>query len=643
MLAYYETSSPTYLLVDAHRTGISAILAQGQSPETARMVTCASRATTTVERNYPQLDLEALAIDFALRRFRHYVVGDPKVVTVVTDHKPLVSIFRNTRRGSVRTDRIKLRHQDVNYTVVYQKGGSNRADFMSRHGTALEKVPQEWREEARELEKTVWFLNLSPYSEAVSLPNIIKETHKDKTLSKLVGHIRKGYVPKRDRAELKAFTNVWESLTISDSGLVLKGEKIVLPEVLWQIAVDKAHQGGHPGITRMKSRIRNHFWIPGLNDLVEEKVKGCKTCQLYTPKTTKEPIAPQRTNDSCWQEVSVDLFGPLPDKRHVLVVQDTLSRFPAASIVQTTAARPVLKALDGIYTTYGHPERHRTDNGPPFNSQEFARYSGSKGIEHVESYPYHPQGNPCETFMKPLGKALKAAYYNRDSAQLALDELLMAYRSTPHPATKSTPGDLLFRHGYRSDFPKTAGNAEEVQVAGEHDKRQKQDRKAKVNSSSKRIPMKVKAGDKVLLKAYPKGSKFQPVFSEEVYEVVQIEEKGVIVKDSKGGQKRRHKDDIKPHHEVEDQDRGEEECNESETVAEREVVEEIYEIGENEIEGEEPLNTQPHPDENPAQGDEDEPVPGNRETTQRPQRNRQAPTRLKDYVGHCLRRVLGGE
>ena len=212
----------------------------------------------------------------------------------------------------------------------------------------------------------------------------------------------------------------------------------------------------------------------------------------------------------------MDLFGSIPDKRHVLVVQDTLSRFPAASIVQTTAAKPVLKALDDIYTAYGHPERHRTDNGPPFNSHEFAQYSASKGIEHVESYPYHPQGNPCETFMKPLGKALKAAYFNRDSAQKALDELLMAYRSTPHPATKATPGDLLFRHGYRADFPKSAENVDGVETAGAQDKRQKQERKEKVNASKKRVSMKVRVGDKVLLKAYPKGKKFQPAFSEEV-------------------------------------------------------------------------------------------------------------------------------
>ena len=128
-------------------------------------------------------DLEALAIDFGLRRFRQYLVGGPQSV-VVTDHKPLVSIFRNTRQGSIRTDRIKLRHQDVNYVVTYHPGRHNRADFLSRHATCWEDIPEEWKEETQELEKTVWFLNLSPYSEAVSIPSIVKETATDKTLNK---------------------------------------------------------------------------------------------------------------------------------------------------------------------------------------------------------------------------------------------------------------------------------------------------------------------------------------------------------------------------------------------------------------------------------------------------------------------------
>ena len=122
----------------------------------------------------------------------------------------------------------------------------------------------------------------------------------------------------------------------------------------------------------MKARVRSHFWIPGLNALVKKKVSTCEVCQLFTLKTTKEPVAPQHTSGVGWEEVNIDLFGPMPDKRHVLVVQDAMSRFPAAKIVPNTSAPPVVKALDEVYTSYGHPRRHRTDNGPPFSSAEFS-------------------------------------------------------------------------------------------------------------------------------------------------------------------------------------------------------------------------------------------------------------------------------
>ena len=201
------------------------------------MVSCVSRATTPVERRYNQLDLEALAIDFGLRRFRQYLVGGPQS-TVVTDHKPLVSIFKDIRRGSVRTDRIKLRHQDINYTVVYQPGRTNRADFLSRHATSWKSVPAAWKEETKELEKTVWFLNFSPYSEAVSLPKIIQETKKDKTLQQLVVYCKKGYIPKDAGDKWKQFRHSLDEITMSDSGFLMKGEKIILPQSLWALVID---------------------------------------------------------------------------------------------------------------------------------------------------------------------------------------------------------------------------------------------------------------------------------------------------------------------------------------------------------------------------------------------------------------------
>ena len=76
-LQYFDPSKQTNLFVDAHKSGLAALLCQGESVESARIVACASRTTTDIEKRYPQIDLEALAIDFASRRYRQYLVGGP--------------------------------------------------------------------------------------------------------------------------------------------------------------------------------------------------------------------------------------------------------------------------------------------------------------------------------------------------------------------------------------------------------------------------------------------------------------------------------------------------------------------------------------------------------------------------------------
>lgn len=60
-----------------------------------------------------QLDLEAIAFDFALRRFRSYLVGAPNDIIIVTDNHPLLRLFNKKRNCSIRTERMKLRYQDM--------------------------------------------------------------------------------------------------------------------------------------------------------------------------------------------------------------------------------------------------------------------------------------------------------------------------------------------------------------------------------------------------------------------------------------------------------------------------------------------------------------------------------------------------
>ena len=542
LLQHYDPCLPTSIHVDAHQSGISAILMQGDTEEDQKIVALASRSTTPTESRYPQLDLEALAVDFGLRRFRFFIAG-AQPTTIVTDHKPLESILKNARTGSIRTERIKLRHQDLSYTVKWKKGETNVADYLSRHATPIRHIPKEQKLETSELEKTIWLLQYDPYLEAVSVERIIKATREDKVLTRLKKDIRRGYLTKNQK-ELAPFSKIFDQLSISDSGIILKKEKIILPTSLVKTAIKKAHQGGHPGMTSMKRRLRAHFWFPGMDTCIETAIKQCKDCTMFTTKNRKNKLHPHRLEEyNAWEKISIDLFGPMPDRRHIIVAQDMVSKFPTAKILEKTDAQGVTKALSEFYTQYGTPIVHRTDNGPPFNSEEFSEFSRQRGVKHEKSFPYHPQANPVECFMRPLGKSMKIAHHNNQDSEEALNEFLAAYRATPHSSTGIAPGDILFRHGYGRDFQKTDTPDDDlIRKALDTERESRTRRDDKINDTRREERFKV--GDKIYTKNEHKR-KFQPNYGPETMTITEVGNGGAMCAGQSGTIRRRHYDDIK--------------------------------------------------------------------------------------------------
>jgi hypothetical protein len=65
----------------------------------------------------------------------------------------------------------------------------------------------------------------------------------------------------------------------------------------------------------------------------------------------------------------------MPDNQHVVVVQDMVAKFPSARLLSKTDAVHTVRAIKDIYSDYGNPISHRTDNGPPFNSKRFRDFS----------------------------------------------------------------------------------------------------------------------------------------------------------------------------------------------------------------------------------------------------------------------------
>ncbi|XP_075743691.1 uncharacterized protein LOC142802112 [Rhipicephalus microplus] len=94
-----------------------------------------SRTLTAAEKNYSQLEREALALVFGVTKFRDYLLG--RQFTLVTDHQPLLSLLQSDRPtpplAAARIQRWALYLGGYRYKLQYTPGKQLlNADALSR-------------------------------------------------------------------------------------------------------------------------------------------------------------------------------------------------------------------------------------------------------------------------------------------------------------------------------------------------------------------------------------------------------------------------------------------------------------------------------------------------------------------------------
>ena len=218
-----------------------------------------------------------------------------------------------------------------------------------------------------------------------------------------------------------------------------------------------------------------------------------------------------------WQTIAMDFGGPYPDGHYNLVVIDKQSRYPEVEQINSTAAKPTINKLRKIMATYGIPRRLESDGGPPFQSKEFAEFAEEMGFQHHVVTPEHARANgEVEAFMKMVNKTEQIAKLQGKNTKTAMIEMLMGYRSTPHPATKVSPYKALMNREIRTKID----SADPVQEDDIKDHMEEHDKKYKVKIKDRAEKCNVKEhtfimGDYVLLKQSKKNkwsTAYEPAF-----------------------------------------------------------------------------------------------------------------------------------
>ena len=72
---------------------------------------------------------------------------------------------------------------------------------------------------------------------------------------------------KRDK-EIQPYYQVRQGLSIAE-GLVFWRNRIVLPDVLQRKIVKIGHKLGHLGKTKTKQMLREEYWFPSMNSMID--------------------------------------------------------------------------------------------------------------------------------------------------------------------------------------------------------------------------------------------------------------------------------------------------------------------------------------------------------------------------------------
>ena len=443
VLVHFDNRLDVVLSCDASPTGVGAVLAHRMSDGSERPIAYVSRSLSDTERRYAQLDKEALAIVFGVKRFHQYLYG--REFKIYTDHKPLLGLLNSTKAipamSSSRMQRWSLTLAAYDYQLDFRAGIKNsNADALSR--LPLPDKPDNVTIPA----DVVFVLDHIEQNSTTTATQIRNNTRRDPILSKVFQYVQSGWPSESPSTQITPYANRKQELSI-DSGCVLWGSRVIIPTRLRNRVLKELHEV-HTGVVRMKALARSFVWWPNLDEDIELTGKECDVCQRNGKTPAEAPLHPWEWPKNPWDRVHIDYAGPIHGSM-ILVLIDAHSKWIEAHVVNSSTSEVTIEHLMQIFATHGLPKQIVSDNGTCFTSEEFEQFTKKNGIQHTKTAPYHPASNGlAERAVQIIKTCLKQL--SGGNMQNKITRFLSRYRITPQSTTGCAPSELLMGRRIRS-------------------------------------------------------------------------------------------------------------------------------------------------------------------------------------------------
>ena len=447
-LSYFDPNKPTRLCTDASRQGLGFVLQQKVGDNWV-LIQAGSRFISDTESRYAIIELELLAVSWAIYKCKLFLAGLPHF-KVITDHHPLIPILNNHRLDEIenpRLQRLKTRIIGYNFTAEWVKGILNHApDALSRNPVSDPQPPEMLAE--RDIDNdpvhtlTEVRAIMNEHQENLRLQDLRKQAEEDSEYQQLRHYILNGF-PDQLPDECKRYWSVRNQLALDDN-LIVYGCRVLIPSMMRRHILQQLHES-HQGSVCTKQRARLTVYWPGIdNDIDNIIILACKQCQDCLPSNPREPIILKPKPSRPFQEVA-GYFCSYAGQDFLILV-DCYSDWPDIIPMGHNTTTPRLTAvLKQSFCRTGVPDVFWSDQGPQFTAKSFQDFAKTWGFRHITSTPMYPQSNgKIEATVKSMKKLVQTSWTGRYIDDDKLTRALLQYRNTPSRKDGLAPAMKLF-------------------------------------------------------------------------------------------------------------------------------------------------------------------------------------------------------
>ncbi|BHF62749.1 hypothetical protein SprV_0200573500 [Sparganum proliferum] len=260
LLTHYHPTLPIVVSADASNHGVGAVISHTFPDGSEKAIVHASRTLTPAEKNNGQIEKEALALLFVVKKSQKLLYG--RHFTLLTDHKPLLSIF-DFGQADVLSRLISNQQEPGEDTVI--AAISIEDDVRHQLSDAIRGIP-------------------------VTAADIRLVTKQDSVLRQAITYVQTCWPTTALAGDLRQLFLRRASLSVVDSCLMFS-DHVVIPSSLRPTVLRQFHVA-HPGTSRMKSIARSFAYWPGIDGDIDDLVRRCSRCQQAAKLPPRQPPIP---------------------------------------------------------------------------------------------------------------------------------------------------------------------------------------------------------------------------------------------------------------------------------------------------------------------------------------------------------------